>query len=90
MQNRHGDMVSAQVSVMGEVNFTGQSSTFLKEDAPFCLKNDGEAAVFLDVNLWGMPPGQYVNTRFEPGWNPEIIREIRRPTVSGTRLLWGY
>lgn len=45
------------------------------------------AVTFLEVNLWGMPRGQYVTTRFETGWNPEIINEIK-PT-SAPALLWG-
>lgn len=88
MMNRNGDQISAQISVAGEVTF-GDKGSFRK-DAPFCLKNDGEAAIFLQVNLWGMEPGQYVNTRFETGWNPEIIREVVQPTVANSRLLWGY
>ena len=49
MQNRNGDMVSPQVSVIGAVEFTdGQN---FKKDTPFCIKNDGDTAVFLEVNL---------------------------------------
>lgn len=85
MQNRNGDMVSPQVSVMGTVSFAEGD---FKKDTPFCLKNDGESAVTLEVNLWGMPEGEYVSTRFETGWNPEIIREIKQSSATG--LLWGY
>ena len=85
MLNRQGDTVSAQISAMGAVTFENGQPFSLGR--PFNLKNDGEAACFLEVNLWGMPPGQYVNTRFETGWNPEIIKEIK-PTAA-TRLLWG-
>lgn len=85
MLNRQGDTVSAQISEMGAVTFeNGQPFNLGRH---FNLKNDGEAACFLDVNLWGMPGGQYVTTRFETGWNSEIINEIK-PTAA-TGLLWG-
>lgn len=88
MNNRNGDVVSAQISVMGNVEFAN-GANFKKEDAPFCVKNDGDAALFLEVNLWGMEPGEFVRTRFETGWNPEIIREIKYSSQA-TALLWGY
>ena len=53
------------------------------------MKNDGETAVTLEVNLWGMPEGEFISTRFETGWNPEIIREIKKTSVA-TALVWGY
>lgn len=52
MQNRNGDQVSAQISVAGKVDFSGGS---FRKDTPFCLKNDGETAVTLEVNLGGCP-----------------------------------
>jgi len=36
-----------------------------------------------------MPEGEFIATRFETGWNPEIVREVK--TTSQTNaLLWGY
>lgn len=86
MTNRNGDSVSPQVSVMGNITFDGGS---FKKDAPFCVKNDGEAAIFLEVNLWGMPEGEFINTRFETGWNPEIVREVKATSLTNA-LMWGY
>ena len=87
MNNRNGDVVSPQVSVMGAVEFTGGEN--FKKDTPFCIKNDGDTAVVLEVNLWGMPEGAFIATRFETGWNPEIVREIKA-TSRTNALLWGY
>ncbi|NCB42922.1 MAG: hypothetical protein EOM59_09910 [Clostridia bacterium] len=85
---RGGEVVSAQIGKIGAV--TGlDSGNFKMEDAPFNIKNDGEAAVELEVNLWGMEPGEFVKTRFEVGWNPEIIREIKQTSINAT-LVWGY
>lgn len=86
MKNRNGDLVSAQVSVIGPVKFDGGN---FRSDTPFCVKNDGEAAVVLEVNLWGMPEGEFIATRFETGWNPEIVREIKETSIKNA-LLWGY
>ena len=85
-QNRNGDVVSAQVSVIGNVDFAKGN---FKKNVPFCIKNDGDAAVILEVNLWGMPEGEFISTRFETGWNPEIVREIKKTSINAT-LLWGY
>ncbi len=87
MNNRNGDLVSAQISVMGNVTFTGTAN--FKKEIPFCIKNDGDTAVEIEVNLWGMPEGEFITTRFEVGWNPEIVREIKY-TSQNLQLLWGY
>lgn len=86
---RGGEAVSAQIGTIGVIENLN-SQNFKSEDVPFNLKNDGEASVFLDVNLWGMKPGEFVTTRFETGWNPEIIREIRQTATAGLDLKYGY
>jgi hypothetical protein len=44
----------------------------------------------LSVSLCSMAAGEFVSTRFETGWNPEIIREIQRTSLSNLNLKWGY
>ena len=34
-------------------------------------KDDGEGAVFLEVNLWGMEPGQFVKRDLKPVGTPK-------------------
>lgn len=75
---RGGETVSAQIGTIGPI-----------EGLTFNIKNDGETAVVLEVNLWGMEPGKFVATRFEIGWNPEIVREIKQTSINAT-LVWGY
>lgn len=87
MNNRNGDLVSAQISVAGVIDIAN-SENFKKED-PFCVKNDGDTAVFLEVRLFGMPEGEFVRTRFETGWNPEIVSEIKAASITNP-LIWGY
>lgn len=81
-------MPSAQIGVMGEIS--GLDAGNFKQEVGFNLKNDGEAAVILEVNLWGMEPGTFVETRFDTGWNPEIIREIKQTSQAGLNLKFGY
>ena len=86
MENRNGDLVSAQISVAGNVDFSGG---IFRMDRPFCLKSDVEAAGILEVDLWGLSNGKFISNRFETGWYREIIREIKE-TSSATALIWGY
>ena len=87
MENRNGDVTSPQISVMGSITFADNEN--FKKDTPFCIKNDGETAVVLEVNLLGMPEGAFIATRFETGWNPEIVREIKAASITNP-LIWGY
>jgi hypothetical protein len=86
---RGGEVVSAQVGNLGIISNLN-TANFKKADTPFNVKNDGETAVVLEVNLWGMEQGEFVSTRFDPGWNPEIIREIKQTSLSNLNLRWGY
>jgi hypothetical protein len=86
---RSGDMVSPQVGKIGIISELNNAN-FRLQGTPFNLKNDGETAVTLSVNLWSMESGEFVATRFETGWNPEIIREIQQTSLSNLTLKWGY
>ena len=74
---RGGETVSAQIGTIGPIEGLS-TGNFKMEDTPFNIKNDGETAVVLEVNLWGMEPG-----------NPEIVREIKQTSINAT-LVWGY
>jgi hypothetical protein len=82
-------MVSAQIGKIGAIDGL-QNGNFSIIGVPFNLKNDGETPVTLSVNLWAMEQGEFVATRFDTGWNPEIIREIRQTSLSNLNLKWGY
>ena len=41
------------------------------------VKNNGSEAVTLSVHMFDAPEGEYIETTFYPGWNPEIIDEIQ-------------
>lgn len=85
---RKGAVASMQISEMGEIKNLS-TSNFSLNGCPFNIKNDGDVAVTLEVNLWDMQPGKYISTRFETGWNPEIVREIKLNGLTATSLKWG-
>lgn len=74
---------SLQIAVMQTV-----SSVPYKTDEGFLIKNDSDEPVELEVNLLGMDEGVYITTSFSPGWNPEIVREIKSGTVTDIKV--GY
>lgn len=91
MITRSGEIVSAQVGVLKPIE--GLSTANFKSDVPFQLKNDGDEDVYLEVNCWSMPEGEFTKTRFPGGgtWSPEIIREIKKDaTLVDAELLWGH
>ena len=86
-ETRVGSIVSSQIGRMGSVSYTdGKFSLPNKER--FNIKTDGDEAVELTVVLDKMADGTSVTTKFEPGWNPEIVREIIGGDV--TNIKWGY
>jgi hypothetical protein len=86
---RGGEAVSAQIGVIGAIENL-HTQNFRKDDVPFNVKNDGTTSVLLEVNLWGMPEGVFVPTQFAPGWNPEIVREIKMKDAPDLDLKYGY
>ena len=59
---RGGETVSAQIGTIGPIEGLS-TGNFKMEDTPFNIKNDGETAVVLEVNLWGMEPVSYTHLR---------------------------
>jgi len=86
LTNRANVQVSAQISFMAELNVASANFTL---DNPFQIKNDGDEAIALEVNLWSMPEGVYIQTNFDPGWNPEIIRSVKAK-AGAANLKYGY
>lgn len=87
-ETRSGEHVSAQIGKMGVVAMT-DSGFELPDGQCFNIKNDGIAPVVLSVQLAGMDAGDFVETQFDLGWNPEIVRKIM-PTSANINLKWGY
>ena len=84
-ETRSGQMVSAQIGRMGVINTAADFS--LPAGQVFNIKNEGDDAVVLEVQLAGMAAGQFVETVFEVGWNPEIVKTLK--ASGATDLKWG-
>ena len=90
MITRSGEMVSAQVGIMGVVGDITQGDFSLADGQPFNIKNDGSTPVVLEVQLAGMPDGTTITTKFDCGWNPEIVKVIKATSLSSLNLKFGY
>ena len=89
-ETRSGEQTSQQVGKMGVIEGLQNGSFSLPDGACFNIKNEGASAVELSVQLAGMKDGEFITTRFDPGWNPEIVRVVKRSPLAGINLKWGY
>ena len=87
---RSGESVSAQIAKMGVVEGLDKGNFALQDGQSFQIKNDGVQPVSLQVQLAGMEEGTFIETTFEIGWNPEIVKVIKATSLSGINLKWGY
>ena len=87
MITRSGEMVSAQVGIMGAVTGLSDGDFSLSDGQPF---NIGISPVELEVQLAGMPDGTTIKTKFDCGWNPEIVKVIKATSLSSINLKFGY
>lgn len=90
-ENRSGESVSPQVAKMGVLDCTSGNFTLPESDGGFLIKNDGNTPVVLKVRLVGMPDDSaLIETRFDMGWNPEIVKFVEKSTLSSINLKFGY
>lgn len=88
--SRSGEFVSQQIGKMGRITDLNDSDFKLSNGQVFNIKNDGVQAVTLSVQLAGMNDGDFIETKFECGWNPEIVKMVKQTSLSGLNLKWGY
>lgn len=88
-RTRSGEFVSPQIGKMGVIDMSAGDFT-LPDGQVFNVKNDGSQPVILSVQLAGMGDGDFIETQFECGWNPEIIKAVKQTSLSGINLKWGY
>jgi hypothetical protein len=81
MENRNGQMVSAQVSMFGPIPDLTESNFKLDE---------GSAAVKLEVIPAGAKDDNFAEITFDVGWNPEIVKEIKASSLAMLNLKFGY
>lgn len=89
-ETRSGEHVSAQIGKMGVIDNLTQADFSLGNGQCFNIKNDGTQPVTLTVQLAGMSDGDFIETQFDCGWNPEIVKAVKQTSLSGTNLKWGY
>lgn len=91
METRTGEVCSPQIARMGSIGNLGTTDFQIADGMTFNIKNDGESAVMLEVQLAGMDDGETVTTLFEVGWNPEIVKRVVKSTSlpDGVNLKWG-
>lgn len=89
IQSAGGEAVSFEINNFGVVSGLDTANFTLKPGQPFKIKNDGTAAVALEVRTSKMEEGEFVATNFDPGWNPENVVEIKM-TATAVTLKWGY
>ncbi len=89
-ETRSGEQTSQQIGVMGVIEGLQNGSFSLPDGACFNIKNEGTSAVELSVQLAGMKDGEFITTKFDPGWNPEIVRVVKQSALGDISLKWGY
>lgn len=75
---------------MGKVEGLSKGNFALPDGYNFQIKNDGIQPVTLQVRLARMEQGEFIETTFNVGWNPEIVIEIKATSLSCINLKWGY
>lgn len=89
-RTRSGEMVSAQIAKIGPITNLTNANFSLADGQCFNVKNDSLQPVKLHIQLAGMADGEFVETTFEVGWNPEIIKVVKQTSLSNVNLKWGY
>jgi hypothetical protein len=87
---RSGEQVSAQIGKMGVIDNLQVTDFTLPDGQCFNVKNDGTEAVLLEVRLSGMSEDETIETKFETGWNPEIVKAVKQTDLTDLQLRWGY
>lgn len=83
-------MVSAQIEKMGVITNLTNANFALADGQCVNVKNDGLQPVKLQIQLAGMANGEFIETTFEVGWNPEIVKAVKQTSLSSINLKWGY
>lgn len=90
MDSRSGEQASIQIGKIGEIKGLENGDFSLPDGMCFNLKNDGTTPVELTVQLAQMGDGSFVTTKFDVGWNPEIIKVVKQTSHLIANLKWGY
>lgn len=89
-KTRSGEYVSPQIGKMGVIDGLANANFTLPDGQAFNIKNDGVQPVKLSVQLAAMNDGDFIETTFEVGWNPEIVKAVKQTSLSVINLKFGY
>jgi len=87
---RSGEMVSSQIGKLGIIDNIQNSNFSLPTGQCFNIKNDGLQSIKLQVQLAGMADGEFIETTFDVGWNPEIVKVVKQTSLTNLVIKWGY
>ena len=88
-KTRSGEYVSSQVADFAAMDLSSVDFS-LAGGQKFQVKNEGTDAVTLDVIPASAVANTSISTKFDPGWNPAIVRQVKQNAASGLALKWGY
>ena len=84
--------VIAQISMWAAITNLGTADFTLSGNKVFCIKNENDDAVSLEVKP--ADGSDYVATKFNPGWNIELVKAVKTNTVLTSdqlsKLKYGY
>jgi hypothetical protein len=90
-KTRSGEYTSDQVAAFDTMDLS-EANFKTEGDHNFQVKNEGDDNVTLEVipAAAAVDSTTFISTVFYPGWNPEIVREVKKNTTEGLALKWGY
>lgn len=92
-----GNVTSFHISEIEVINVTDadyiselKHGSLIKNDTMDITDPDNPVpkSVLLEVKL--INDSNFVSTYFAPGWNPEIVKEIKQSSIEGINLKRGY
>lgn len=83
-----GAATTLQIATMETITNLANTDFALPGNALFMLKNDGPAQIELQVKLANSL--DWITTKFDPGWNPEILKSVKTNASADINLKYGY
>lgn len=82
--------IRPQIAAFGVIDHLNDKNFSLDNGNSFFIKNEGNEPVKLEVIPAGSEDRKFIETTFVPGWNMELIQEIRQTPEVKNDLRFGY
>lgn len=79
------DSIQMQVGNAEAVTNLATADFVPTTSTPFLIKNDGTDAVTLEVKYANGT--DWISTKFQVGWNPDVVKAIKTNATAGITLL---